>query len=137
MLDFQKTFDAMSAMDRETRSKYHLTLSELIEKLEEANKELPVKYIDEGTPLGMYSYRGYYSDLCFSDGDYTVNVGLFLDSLKKNAINKTFVGYKGGDFLMGPETPLWRSIYGESTGIAIIDAQANHDSFLLITKDVN
>lgn len=49
-----------------------------------------------------------------------------------------FTGYKGGDFTMTGDTPLWRASYGD-TGEAIMDLQPHRSgsALILITKKVD
>lgn len=101
------------------------------------NKDLPIFFDKtKYRPTGIGSWRGSYCELAISytpEGVYggyngttveheiggdkfynTVSTALpekptaqnFLDKLK-DCLGKTFVGYKGGDFLMGKTTPVW------------------------------
>lgn len=74
-----------------------------------------------------HSYRGYYSDLAFErvEGE-TMTAGALL-SMCKECMDKTFEGYKGGDFVMDEKTPIWISQYG-STGVKIIDLDVSDSS---------
>jgi hypothetical protein len=58
-----------------------------------------------------HSYRGYYSDLSFEKSDSKVMVKDLLE-ICKSTLNQTFTGYKGGDNVMGKDTPLWLADYG-------------------------
>lgn len=85
-------------------------LYELIEYLE---KEPQDKII----PLGFHephSYRGYYQDLAFEPKE-NITIAEMLMAVK-GALDKTFEGYKGGDFIMNKYTDCWISHYGESQG---------------------
>src|SRR5690242_3575186 len=67
-------------------------------------------------PLGFHnphSYRGYYDQLAFEPAS-NVSVASLL-AAARSALGKTFTGYKGGEYLMGSETPCWIAKYGEST----------------------
>lgn len=115
------------------RSNYHLTLGDLIDTLEAADNDLPVVFTDGTSPGTPKSYRGYYSDLAFSDSDETVTVAELLARARK-ANGKTYTGYKGGDFTMGDTTPLWRAEWGD-IGIAIMGIALKADEVLLVQKE--
>lgn len=56
------------------------------------------------------SYRGYYDHISFGMAD-EIRIEDAL-ATAEGALNKTFGGYKGGDFVMGPTTPVWIAEYG-------------------------
>jgi hypothetical protein len=66
-----------------------------------------------------HSYRGYYSDLAFEKLDRKITVGEALKMIKE-CMGEIFQGYKGGDYMMGRNTPVWLSEYG-TTGMKIVD----------------
>jgi hypothetical protein len=117
--ELQRYVDTMSAMDRKTRSGYHVTLGALIALLEaqkNSNALVEINYHGDANWLVRYpwhhaahSYRGYYADLAFRPTGDPISVRKFLHLLTKKCLNKTFHGYKGGEFVMGPDTPLWVS----------------------------
>lgn len=118
-MDIARMLDTMSAASRRTRSDYHLTLGDAIKALEEIAPSAAATFDIVGTPGSVSSYRGYYSDLAFAMELKPVTVGEVLTDLRA-AVSKTFQGYKGGDFLMEADTPLWLSDYGSASGIAVI-----------------
>ncbi len=133
-MDFQRAFDAMSDLHRRDRSRYHLTLSDAIARLEALDDEAPIQ-TTEGDGLGRpHSYRGYYSDLSLEPQDKSVTVGDLLIALRE-ARGKTYQGYKGGDFLMDDRTPLWCAHYG-CTGLAIMGIEDRGGVAVVILKDV-
>jgi len=127
-MDIQHTIDMMANIDRQSRSRYHLTLGELITFLNETEYRgrggKPVVFSDDynSYPCKVESYRGYYSDLSLTnDGD--IEGGATVTSLLnvlKAAIDEHFTGYKGGEFKMDENTPLWRSNYGQASDHAIV-----------------
>jgi len=131
----QRMVNAISAASRRDRSRYHLTLGELIEKLEGVSPGWSVKFSSGKGPGDADSYRGYYSDLSFEPTDRDVTAGDLLDRAK-TALNATFTGYKGGDFVMGPDTPLWTAPYG-CCGLAIVGFAADDLGVTLETKDLD
>ncbi len=134
-MDLQKLVDVMNEQGRHTRAQYQLTLGALIKKLESANRNLPV-LCSNGVMLGeLSSYRGYYSDLAFEPTEKQTTVeGLMIDC--KKALDTTFVGYKGGDFVMGSDTPLWLSPWGECSDIALMDVAEGDVKLIVFVKEL-
>lgn len=135
MTNIQAMVNAIGDAMRDTRSDYHVTLGELIAALDDAPDEAIVCFDDGGKPGKERSYRGYYSDLSFEDGCECETVSAFRDRMK-TAFGSSYEGYKGGDFLMDERTPLWRSEYGEASGIAIINCSVIGGDFVLTCKQV-
>lgn len=86
------------------RAASQMTLGRLIDRLETLP---PGTMVDLAKP---HSYRGYYDDLAFDRGD-KIPVAEAL-KLCRGAMGEVFEGYKGGDFQMGRNTPVWRASYG-------------------------
>ena len=99
-----------------------MTLGELISALERKDEAKHV-YFDfvYFAPDGVSSYRGDYSQLAitYSDGGAML-VGDFL-SILREANGKEFTGYKGGQYLMHSNTPLWVANNGEAGRTAVVD----------------
>lgn len=134
MIDIQALFKETMNMVRDTRKKYHLTLGGMITKLESIK---PSTLILVDGKLGLcspHSYRGYYEDLAFSASNVKAYSAKKLLALCRDIRGQTFTGYRGGDFLMSGDTPLWLSSYGEASGIAIMDLLSNGT---VITKQVD
>lgn len=134
MTDIEAIFNAIMQSADAERSKYHLTLGGAISALAGINPDLPVSFSSGGAPGRPHSYRGYYSDLSFSP-DENSTVGDFLTSCRAS-LGQTFQGYKGGDFIMKDDTPLWTASSG-NTGLAIIGVSVTADGVSLITKQVD
>jgi len=135
-MDMQDIVNAIGEAGRNTRSDYHLTLGKAIEVIKDADKTLPVMFDCNNSYPGMpHSYRGFYSDLAFEWSTVGITAEFFLANLT-TALGKTYVGYKGGDFTMTDDTPLWASDEG-ACGRAIMSATIEEDKVLLITKDVD
>lgn len=132
MNNLQKMFDAFGDATRRVRSDYHVCLGDLIAALENSD-DLPVRFDRGGYPAKPHSYRGYYSDLALEPQDQPVKSKTLLSELK-DVLNKELTGYKGGEFLMDPKTPVWRSHYG-TTGEAVIKIIIEEDAIVLETKE--
>ena len=135
-MDLQKLVDSMNETSRLTRAQYQLTLGGLIERLENVDGAASVSFGNGIAPGNPESYRGYYSDLAFEPSSDPVSAADLL-AICRGALGQTFEGYKGGDFVMSDDTPLWLSDYGIASGIAIMDVIDNGDSVLLATKQID
>lgn len=119
-----------------------LTLGQFIDKLDQLSKfwydtddnAIPKSIaFDFGyfKPSSIHSYRGYYDQLAFGYNDeVTMSASEFL-SMCNDAVGKTFSGYKGGEFKMGLDTPLWVANPRESCDTAVCDV-TEHDTHIII-----
>lgn len=89
---------------------------------------------DSHSPGALMSYRGFYADLAFDRARGVSSVGELLAECRK-ALGKKYNGYKGGEFEMGSDTPLWVAYYG-CTGDAIVDVSLVGSVVVLKTKSV-
>jgi hypothetical protein len=66
-------------------------------------------------PTELMSWRGVYAELSFgfSFEGKEPTVKKIITELRE-AVGKTYEGYKGGDFVMGRSTPVWVANYGNS-----------------------
>ena len=95
-------------------------------------------------PNDVDSYRGYYEDLAISFFVPPESYGLqtltraFLDTLE-SAIDKTFTGYKGGDYRMDADSNLWVSNYGACTHAAVlgVEIQRYSGTTYILTKMIS
>lgn len=105
-MDMQTKLNEMSNGWAKERSETQLTLGELIEFLKSQPSDLLIEGLGE-----LDSYRGYYRDLAFEPVTTQRSAKDLLDECQ-SAMGKVFEGYKGGDYLMGENTPLWVANYG-------------------------
>ena len=125
-----------------------LTLGELIAKLTpivENQKERINNNLEEADviydfgyfhPTQIDSWRGSYCELALNYKDYTAANLLKSSKFLKlliNAVNDTFQGYKGGDFTMNEDTPIWVANYGQSGFTAVVDVIDNGHQIILCT----
>lgn len=104
MNHLQAFFDGISKQHEQTRASTQMTLGKMIDVLE---------MMDPGTEIdlhGPHSYRGYYSDLAFEVGEPITAAALL--KICRDSMGEVFEGYKGGDFVMGRNTPIWVADYG-------------------------
>lgn len=127
-----------------------LTLGEIIEKLEkcgltqgENDKPKQVSY-DFGTaiPTTLNSWRGSYSELALgyklsgydnNEEHFAKTTAESLMSELKSAIGKYFYGWKGGEFVMNENTPVWVANPGDSGDTGIIDVIDGGWRIIIIT----
>ena len=135
-MDIQALVNAIGESGRLTRSRYQMTLGKMLRALEGCDGDMAVVFhgADSGSPGHPHSYRGYYSDLSFETVAEPVTVAEFKKQCSK-ALGTTYEGYKGGDFIMAEDTPLWCASYGRC-GNAIIDLSTVDGKVMLFTKDV-
>jgi len=105
----QAMVDGMSAQWSKERAETQMTLGKFISALSEMPQDAP---IDVGCDLD--SYRGYYSDLAIEPPQEDAPKPTVADVLAmcREAMGQVFQGYKGGDYMMGANTPLWIAEYG-------------------------
>lgn len=124
MKTIEQQINEMSAQWAKERAESQLTLGKLIDflKIQDENKEV------EG--LGeLHSYRGYYSDLSF-EPTYQKEAIFKLLTRCLAAMGENFTGYKGGDYQMGRNTPLWVAPYGR-TGMKLMALHELDGAFIV------
>ncbi len=141
-MNFQMVLNALQDALRETRSSYHLTLGGLIDYLQievtQGRGNLPVVFSDDCTqfPTSVGSYRGYFSDLAIAhDGHIGSDVEKLLDMLR-NVLDRQLIGYKGGEFIMDGDTPLWRANDGEAPNDAIMGVSFDGYKVILAIQNI-
>ena len=102
----QAVVDGLLVQMQKERSESQMTLGKLIDFL----KTLPA---DTEVPnlKNARSYRGYYADLAFEMESGTRFAGELLSDAQA-CMGEVFHGYKGGEFVMGRNTPLWIANWG-------------------------
>ena len=90
-------------------------------------------------PAGLGSYRGYYDHLALGYGTNKMTVATLLEELRGAlAPGKTYGGWKGGDYRMTRDTPVWVDNPGESSGTAIVGLRQKYEGlFVLVTRQVD
>jgi hypothetical protein len=121
MMDIQTMLNnAVKAQrNEELKNSPQLLLGEMILKLEAVKDQSKPLFIDlmDKRPTDIGSWRGSYCELSIGTEGGDKENPTVRDWIKrlKQTIGKTFTGYKGGDFLMGKNTPVWLAEYGESS----------------------
>lgn len=102
----QALVDRINKEAEKERAITQLTLGGFIDRLKELPSDTRVDNLES-----PHSYRGYYSDLAFERGEGTTTAAALL-ALCKDCMGEEFIGYKGGEFIMGKNTPVWVANYG-------------------------
>jgi len=118
MNNLQALVDGLSAQWQKERAASQMTLGDLIAALEALPEDAEVDAIADAT-----SYRGYYSDLSFERSAGKRKASELLGEAK-SAMGEVFYGYKGGEYVMGKNTPIWVAPYG-SCGQKIMGLNAD------------
>lgn len=105
-MNLQALVDGMSAQWQKERAETQMTLGGFIDALEKLPPDLKIEGLGE-----LDSYRGYYSDLAFEPSSEYKTAAKLLEECRA-AMGEVFQGYKGGDYCMGRNTPLWVASYG-------------------------
>ncbi len=87
-------------------------------------------------PTTVNSYRGFYNHLAIGWESARSHWPLASDLANelRSAIGKTFEGYKGGDYYMDEQTPLWVANWGDTGSTAIDRIEVNGSSVIIHTK---
>ncbi len=110
-----------------------ITLGELIERLE----ALPLTYLGSdgeerpkpivfdfcgAQPHHLTSWRGAYAELAIVPTFESVKPpsAVMVLAMLRDALGHTFEGYKGGEFTMDAQTPVWVARWGESGNTGVI-----------------
>lgn len=89
-------------------------------------------------PRGIASYRGYYEQLAIGHAPpgstgQSPTVGDLLIELRA-AVGKVFHGYKGGDYLMTRDTPVWVANWGEAfCATGIVGVEEHDENTVIVT----
>ena len=130
-----------------------ITLGQLIEKMEvivknhaeratEGKEEAEVRYDFEYLfPTDFDSWRGIYAELALNfnmndrSGEEQVEplTAIQFLALCKKTLGATFFGYKGGEYRMDENTPIWVANYGNSGSTALLDVVDGGYIVILIT----
>lgn len=103
----QELIDALSEGWRKERAETQMTIEDLLSRLDDMGPDVMLDGL--GHP---HSYRGYYSDLALEPLPGGVTVAKL--AIEVNSVLGTeLTGYKGGEFLMQKNTPVWVSHYGD------------------------
>lgn len=121
-----------------------MKLGTLIKQLEAMPQDASVEY-DFGymIPTKLDSWRGRYECLAIGYTHFeTIAFGdrsTVKDLVEKckEAVGKTYEGYKGGDYRMTEDTEVWVDNYGEYSNTALVGIGDQWGTVILITQKVS
>lgn len=112
-----------AARDAEFSQSDQLSLGELIAKLEATRREDDKDVwfdFENARPTDFDSYRGIYAELAIGfKFEGRMLLSDFIESAK-SCVGQTFEGYKGGEYTMSLDTPVWVANYGNSGSTAVV-----------------
>lgn len=150
-METQHYFNAVckAMRDKSFKDSPQISLGELISEIEKHDLktnsgEIKTICFDFGTaiPTKLDSYRGYYDELAlgYKLSGYDNDSGHF-DECKadeflkhlKSAIGKEYTGWKGGDYIMNENTPLWVANPGNCGDTIIVGVLDKGYTFIILT----
>lgn len=102
----QALVNGMNQQWQRERAGSQMTLGKMINRLAELPPDLMIDGFGDA-----HSYRGYYCDLAFEPRPEKIAAKDAL-ALCRAAMGEVFGGYKGGDYVMGRDMPVWIANYG-------------------------
>jgi hypothetical protein len=140
-MNIQETLDSVTAKIREVRAANtdQITLGQLIDKLRAVpvrdDREQDVCFdFEYAHPTDFDSWRGVYAELAcgFTFEGSAPKLSEFIAKAEA-CVGQEFTGYKGGEFTMTRETPVWVANYGNSGGTVITDVYDEGWQVVLLT----
>jgi hypothetical protein len=116
---------AMSDQWRAERERTQMTLGKLLDALYTMDPMMGIQI--SGEP---HSYRGYYEDLAFEPTVVVYTIATIISRIEKTCMGQVFHGYKGGEFAMHRNTPLWIANYG-STGQKLLGLDTESEIYVI------
>lgn len=128
-MNIQKLVDSMNLVCKQQRTEVMNTIGKLLLTLKNEEKETVVI----GVSSKGDSYRGYYTDFALYPGNTTVEeLQVYLED---SILGKTFEGYKGGDYVMDEDTPIWCADYGNCGKPIVAAKNINGDLHIIFGED--
>lgn len=121
-----------------------MTLGQIIDALRLCDPAALVEYrghIDGPAPVGLDSWRGIYAQLAlgyvtdYNEHEEILTVADLLANCEA-ADGATFGGWKGGDYKMNRDTPVWVSNRGDYERTAILAIEPGDEVVVLRTASV-
>jgi len=132
-MSIQGLMDSVREMARKDRSQYHITLGEMSSILENHDGQVTFKCGDSITSVANpHSYRGYYSDLSLETVEPHYMAGEDLLNMLKGVYDTELTGWKGGDYRMKFDTPIWVSAEGFASRWAVVHSHLDELNDILV-----
>lgn len=102
-----------------------MTLGDMIDELAEFGPDADVRFAFGRFAVdGLHSYRGYYEELAlgYAVAEYgqAPMKASALRATLESAVGRVFEGYKGGEYVMSRNTPMWAANEGDSYQACIV-----------------
>jgi len=111
-----------------------MTLGRFIDALEKCDPQSNIYFDFCGfVPTEFFSYRGFYDQLALGFDNLQKNVADIL-GLAREAVGKSFEGWKGGSFTMSSNTPIWVSLPSACFGTGIFAVKDTGLSVIIMTR---
>ena len=122
-MSLQHLIDGIIKQQQKDRASTQMTLGQFIDRLSQLPSDSEVVAFES-----PHSFRGYYCDLAFEPigGKMTVSKAL---EFARSAMGEIFEGYKGGEYQMGRNTPIWLAFEGSSNNAQQILAVNDDGTF--------
>lgn len=104
----QALVDGLGAQWMRDRAETQMTFGQLIGRLAQLPPDTPIAAGDPD------SYRGYYSDIALDPTEESTAGELLLEC--REMMGWTMTGYKGGEYPVHENVPVWVSPYGTCSG---------------------
>lgn len=127
-----------------------LTIGETIAALKEAqyNRDAWIEYDFGGfVPYHAKSYRGFYDQLAIGFGPSTPQTEWEKRTICKTpaaliaeleqSVGRTYEGYKGGEYTMRADTPLWVANTGEAPGTGVVGVRSLNYMLIINTAYID
>lgn len=109
-----------------------ITLGDLIKLLSENDRDRIVRFDFGGFPDYFNSYRGFYEQLALGyDDQSAITVKELLERCNL-ANGGTFTGWKGGEYQMGSDTPIWAANSGDCTRVMLTGVSKTLGEFVIL-----
>lgn len=117
-----------------------VTLGELAVLLKNCEENCHVKYnFPDQYPTWFRSYRGYYDQIALGHSSFDYDTPVTRDILLERtiaSIGMTLTGYKGGQYVMTADTPIWVANASDPSGYALTRVQDTGYDIILHTVKI-
>lgn len=115
-----------------------MTVRQLLDALRPIDQSLPIVYgFCALSPTKPDSWRGVYSELALGYSREPDGPGVTVAEVVQwltDTYGSAYTGYKGGDFIMGPDTEVWVDNWGQYTRTSIAGITADEYEAVIQTE---
>lgn len=123
-----------------------MTIGEVVDALARAEPGATVQFdFCYTSPTTVHSYRGWYDHLAigWEVADTPKHAGTYwplasdIKDRIADAIGREFQGYKGGEYVMRRDTPIWVDNHRDASSTGIVEIECNGSSVIIHTKHMD